>query len=182
MIHIFVGTKAQFIKMAPIMQELDRRGIVYNFIDAGQHAGLTGDLIDQFDLRQPNVFLREEGGNIDTLLQAFAWTVSNLWRIVLRRNQVCRRVFGGGDGICLIHGDTLTTLLSLLYAKRCGLKVAHVEAGLRSYHLLDPFPEEMIRLIAMRHSDILFAPSDWALENLHKMGYGQKVSTSYLKS
>ncbi|MBN1811541.1 MAG: UDP-N-acetylglucosamine 2-epimerase [Anaerolineae bacterium] len=80
----------------------------------------------------------------------------------------------GGGGICLIHGDTLTTLLSLLYAKRCGLKVAHVEAGLRSYHLLDPFPEEIIRLIAMRYSDILFAPSDWALENLHKMGYGGK--------
>lgn len=174
MIHIFVGTKAQFIKMAPIMQELDRRGITYNFIDAGQHAGLTGDLVEQFDLRQPNVFLRRERKNIDTPLQAFAWTVSNLWQIVLRRNRICKRVFGGEDGICLIHGDTLTTLLSLVYAKRCGLKVAHVEAGLRSYHVLNPFPEEIIRLIAMRYSDTLFASSDWAFENLRKMGYAAK--------
>jgi len=51
-------------------------------------------------------------------------------------------------------------LLSLLFAKRCGIKVAHVEAGLRSFDLLDPFPEEMIRLIVMRYSDFLFAPSD----------------------
>lgn len=175
MIHIFVGTKAQFIKMAPIMQELDRRGITYNFIDAGQHAGLTDDLIEQFALRQPDVFLRKSKKNIDTFLQAIAWTFSNLRRITLMREQVCNDVFGEEDGICLIHGDTLTTLLSLLYAKRCGLKVAHVEAGLRSYHLLDPFPEEVIRLVAMRYSDILFAPSDWAYENLHKMGYGDKA-------
>jgi UDP-N-acetylglucosamine 2-epimerase (non-hydrolysing) len=75
----------------------------------------------------------------------------------------------------LIHGDTLTTLISLLYAKRCGQRVAHIEAGLRSYHLLNPFPEEMIRLIAMRFSDLLFAPSDWAFENLRKMGYSAKA-------
>ena len=175
MIHVFVGTKAQFIKMAPIMQELDRRGIIYNFIDAGQHAGITGDLIEQFGLRQPDVFLREKRGNIDTLFQAFNWVFSSLWRITLSRTQVYEQVFGGDGGICLIHGDTLTTLLSLLYAKRCGLKVAHVEAGLRSYHLLNPFPEEIIRLFAMRYSDILFTPSDWALENLYKMGYRHKA-------
>jgi UDP-N-acetylglucosamine 2-epimerase len=175
MIHVFVGTKAQFIKMAPIMQELDRRGVVYNFIDAGQHAGITGDLIGQFGLRQPDIFLREGRGNIDTLFQAFTWVLSSLWRITLNRNQVYEQVFGGDGGVCLIHGDTLTTLLSLLYAKRCGLRVAHVEAGLRSYHLLNPFPEEIIRLFAMRYSDILFAPSDWALENLYKMGYRHKA-------
>jgi UDP-N-acetylglucosamine 2-epimerase (non-hydrolysing) len=175
MIHVFVGTKAQFIKMAPIMQELDRRSIAYNFIDTGQHAGLTGDLTEQFGLRQPDVFLRERMENIDTLFQALVWTIDNLCQIALKRRQICERIFRGEGGICLIHGDTLTTLLSLLYAKRCGLKVAHVEAGLRSYHLLNPFPEEIIRLIAMRYSDILFAPSEWAFDNLLEMGYGDKA-------
>lgn len=56
MIHVFVGTKAQFIKMAPIMHELDGRGVPYNFIDAGQHAALTGGLTRQFGLREPDVF------------------------------------------------------------------------------------------------------------------------------
>jgi UDP-N-acetylglucosamine 2-epimerase (non-hydrolysing) len=174
MIHVFVGTKAQFIKMAPIMQELDQRGTDYHLIDAGQHAGLTGDLVQQFGLRAPDVFLRAHHTNIDTVLEAVIWTVRNLSRIAFRRKQICQQVFGGEDGICLIHGDTLTTLLSLLYAKRCGLKVAHVEAGLRTFHLFDPFPEEIIRLIAMRYSDLLFAPSKWAFENLRKMGYADK--------
>ena len=174
MIHVLVGTKAQFIKTAPIVQELDRRGIVFNFINAGQHAGLTGDLIQQFGLREPDVFLREERTNIDTIVQALVWATKCVSDIVLHRDRICEEVFRGEQGICLIHGDTLTTLLSLLYAKRCGMKVAHVEAGLRSYHLFDPFPEEAIRRIAMRYSDLLFAPSEWAFENLRKMGYAGK--------
>ena len=85
------------------------------------------------------------------------------------------KVFHGeGNGICLIHGDTLSTLFSLLYARRCGIPVAHVEAGLRSFRLFDPFPEELIRLVVMRYSDILFAPSDWAMGNLSRMGYRNK--------
>lgn len=175
MIHIFVGTKAQFIKVAPIMQELGRRDVAYSFINAGQHARLIEDLIQQFNLRKPDVFLRQDRSNIDTLAQAAGWTVDNLARLFLRRGRACQEVFRGQQGICLIHGDTLTTLISLLYAKRCGLRVAHVEAGLRSYHLLNPFPEEIIRLIAMRFSDLLFAPSDWAFENLRKMGYSAKA-------
>ena len=175
MIHIFVGTKAQLIKMAPVMQELTRRDIPYNFIDAGQHAALTGDLVEQFNLREPDVRLRHSGKSITTLFQAATWTFSSLLRIIFKRKQIFRDVFKGKSGICLIHGDTLTTLLSLFYAKRCGIKVAHVEAGLRSYHLFNPFPEEIIRLIAMRFSTVLFSPSAWASGNLQKMGYTEKT-------
>lgn len=174
MIHVFVGTKAQFIKMAPIMHELDRRGLPYNFIDAGQHAAFTGNLTRQFGLREPDVFLREESTNIDNTFQAINWAAQALGHIAFQREKIYHRVFRGEEGICLVHGDTLTTLISLLYAKRCGINVAHIEAGLRSYHWLDPFPEEMIRRIAMRYSDILFSPSEWAFENLRKMGYTHK--------
>ncbi|MCB0212566.1 MAG: UDP-N-acetylglucosamine 2-epimerase [Anaerolineae bacterium] len=157
------------------MQELDRQGIKYNFIDAGQHASITGDLMRQFKLREPDIRLRQSDTSITTLFQAAVWTAGSLFKIIFRRNQIFERVFRGQNGICLIHGDTLTTLLSLFYAKRCGLKVAHVEAGLRSYHLFDPFPEEIIRLLAMRYSDVLFSPSDWASRNLKKMGYWAKT-------
>ncbi|MEE8113838.1 MAG: UDP-N-acetylglucosamine 2-epimerase [Nitrososphaerales archaeon] len=171
MIHVFVGTKAQFIKMAPIMQELDLRGIIFNFIDSGQHAGLTGELIRQFGLREPNVFLRTDRTNINAVLQAVWWATKSLSGVIFRRKKVFQQIFQGEQGVCLIHGDTLTTLLSLFYAKCCGIRVAHVEAGLRSHDLLSPFPEEIIRRIAMRYGDILFAPSEWAAENLRKMGY-----------
>jgi UDP-N-acetylglucosamine 2-epimerase (non-hydrolysing) len=174
MIHIFIGTKAQFIKMAPIMQELDRRAIRFNFIDTGQHAGITENLLGQFGLRAPDVCLRKERTNISRLTEAMTWTAINLWTAGLHADENWKKIFREEQGICLIHGDTLTTLFSLLYAKRCALKVAHVEAGLRSYHILNPFPEEIIRRITMRYSDLLFAPSEWAYRNLQEMHLGEK--------
>lgn len=174
MIHIIIGTKAQLIKMAPIIQELEWRNMPFNLIDAGQHAQLTAEIIEQLKLPKPDVYLRDSKENISTLFQALKWTTSSLLKIIFQPKTIFQSVFENQKGICLIHGDTLTTLFSLLYAKRCGIKVAHVEAGLRSYRLFDPFPEEIIRLIAMRFSDVLFAPSDWAIENLTKMGHLEK--------
>jgi UDP-N-acetylglucosamine 2-epimerase (non-hydrolysing) len=175
MIHIFIGTKAQFIKMAPIMQKLNERGIAYNFIDSGQHASITIDLIKQFGLRPPDVYLRKKNGNIRTIPQALLWATRSLSSPLFSPKQSLKIIFNNQVGICLIHGDTLSTLISLVYAKRCGLKVAHVESGLRSYHPFDPFPEELVRLVAMRFSDILYASSEWAFNNLCKMGYQNKT-------
>jgi len=175
MIHIFVGTKAQFIKMMPIVRTLEMRQIAYNFIDTGQHASLTGDLTEQFGLRQPDIILRQERTDISTIAQAIRWTIRHLVWLTLKHKLICKKIFKEENGICLIHGDTLTTLISLFYAKRCGLHIAHVEAGLRSFNLFDPFPEEIIRLITMHFSDLLFAPSKWAFENLCKMGYYTKA-------
>lgn len=174
MIHVFIGTKAQFIKMMPIMIGLRERGIDYNFIDAGQHAALTTELLNQFGLRYPDVFIRQADTNINTIRQAISWGIRNIGRSIFCKNQIFQKIFRGQNGVCLIHGDTLTTLISLIFAKRCGIKVAHVEAGLRSYDWCNPFPEEIIRSIVMHYSDILFAPSDWAFQNLCKMGYLDK--------
>jgi UDP-N-acetylglucosamine 2-epimerase (non-hydrolysing) len=175
MIHVFIGTKAQFIKMAPILKELQSRGKSFNLIDAGQHRGLTAELLQQFGIGEPDVVLRHERSNIKTVPQALAWSMWHFLRILFTPRRNLRQIFKGQGGVCLIHGDTLTTLISLLYAKRCGLFVAHVEAGLWSFNLLDPFPEEIIRRIAMCASDLLFAPSDSAFQNLLKMGYGKKA-------
>lgn len=175
MIHIFIGTKAQFIKMAPIVQELSRRGIDFNFIDAGQHAALTGDLIRQFGVREPDVVFRRDRSNINTLSEALAWLAKHFYHILFKPHWIFERIFRNQKGICLIHGDTITTLVSLFYAKRCGIAVAHVEAGLRSFDVFDPFPEEIIRRIAMFASDVLFAPTDVASRNLDKMGYREKT-------
>jgi UDP-N-acetylglucosamine 2-epimerase (non-hydrolysing) len=126
-------------------------------------------LIEQFGLRQPDVNLRRDTDNITRLPQGIRWLGGLLWQAVFQPVYVRAVVFGGQHGLCLIHGDTATTLVSALMAKRAGLDVAHVEAGLRSYHILDPFPEELIRLIAMRLADLLFAPDEWAIDNLKKM-------------
>ena len=92
MIHIFIGTKAQFIKMAPIMQKLNDKGISYNFIDSGQHAGITSDLIKQFNLRQPDVYLRDKSENIRTIPQALMWSTRNLSQPLLCPKQSFKKI------------------------------------------------------------------------------------------
>ena len=86
-------------------------------------------------------------------------------KLVLRRRLV-RTVFGGRPGICVVHGDTPTALVGALMAKRAGLALAHVEAGLRTHRWLHPFPEEIIRVAVDRLADLLFAPDDTAAAEL----------------
>ncbi|MGD8813653.1 MAG: UDP-N-acetylglucosamine 2-epimerase [Anaerolineales bacterium] len=174
MIHIFIGTKAQLIKMAPIMRELDSRGIRYNYIDSGQHSDLTKGILSEFELRTPNVVLTEAASSISTITEAVKWTIQMLWLALVKPYYLKTLIFRGMDGTCLIHGDTLTTLLSLIFAKRANLEVWHIEAGFRSHHLLAPFPEEIIKLIVMKFADKLIAPTKATMDNLIALGYESK--------
>lgn len=177
MIHIIIGTKAQFIKTAPVMQLLTSRGIEYNFIDTGQHAAITKRLVTSFGVKQPDVYLHSGKEDITKLSEAISWSIKIISRAIFCKKAAFKDIFKSNKGICLIHGDTLTTLISLLLAKVAGIKVAHIEAGLRSFNILNPFPEEIIRIITMKLSNILFAPSDWAFYNLERLKCdGEKVN------
>lgn len=168
MIHVFIGTKAQYIKTAPVMREMDRRGTPYRLIDSGQHGEFARHLRDSLGVREPDEFV---GGSRDitTITAAARWSVS-LSLLGLSAKRLRDRVFGGdGDGVCVVHGDTPTTFISAMLARRAGLGVAHLESGLRSRSVLHPFPEELIRLAVMRTADLLFAPDDTAVGNLGAM-------------
>ncbi len=172
MIHIAIGTKAQFIKMAPIMRRLVQEGVDFNLIDLAQHPEISARLREEFEIKPPDVRLQDI--DISTLSQGLKW-LSKFFYKGLNKRWLKEKIFKGEGGVCLIHGDTASTLLALYLAKRVGVKVAHIEAGLRSYNYLEPFPEEIIRLIAMRFSDLLFAPSRWAYQNLEKLGLKEKA-------
>ena len=167
MIHVFIGTKAQYIKTAPVLRRMDERGVPYRLIDSGQHARLSADLRRELGIRHPDVLL---GGaeDVASIPQAFAWAVRVASRLVAG-GRLFNEVFGGEHGVVVVHGDTPSTLLSTLLARRAGLPVAHLEAGLRSGHLFHPFPEEMIRILVMRWSHILFAPDEVAASQLESM-------------
>jgi len=166
-IHVFLGTKAQYIKTAPLLRLLDARGVEYRLIDSGQHAALSGGLRDELGVRAPDHLLAE-GEDITRIPQA-AWWALKLAAKLLSGRRLRTEVFGGQGGVCVVHGDTPSTLLSTLMAKRAGLDVAHLEAGLRSKHLFHPFPEELIRVVVMRLADLLFAPDEEAVDNLRRM-------------
>jgi UDP-N-acetylglucosamine 2-epimerase len=166
-LHVFLGTKAQYIKTAPVLRLLDDKGVAYRLIDSGQHAKLATSLRTELGVRLPDHVL---GGaaDVESVPQALRWS-AGLARQLGSRRRLRDEVFGGDGGICIVHGDTPSTLLATLMARRAGLRVAHLEAGLRSHSLLHPFPEEAIRLLVMRWAALLFAPSPVAVANLAAM-------------
>ena len=164
MIHVFIGTKAQYIKMAPLLRRMDAEGVEYRLIDSGQHAEAAAPFRAELGVRDPDLRLGR-GRDVNSIPQALRWALGLAGHFV-SRSRLRRRVFAGHDGVCVVHGDTPTTLVSALLAKRAGLAVAHVEAGLRTFRWLHPFPEEIVRVLVGRISDVLFAPGPVAAANL----------------
>ena len=158
MIHFAIGTKAQFIKMAPLMRLLEDARENYHLLDLSQHGSLTGKILSDFDLKPAITSLRKTKKSVTTYFQAISWFVYGIYQAVARHRHVRDRLFLGQKGIVLLHGDTLSTLLGLYLAKSAGLKTALVEAGLSSGKLLDPFPEEWIRRHTGEKVDFLFPP------------------------
>ena len=162
MIHIIIGTKAQLVKMAPAMVLLADRGIPYNFIYTGQHRDTIEEMLEDFGVKKPDVILYK-GQDITSASSMIFWFCRILFLSLVRKQAIFR---GDNQGIVLVHGDTFSTLLGALMGRIAGLKVGHVESGLRSYHLFHPFPEEITRILTFRLSHILFCPGDWAMKNV----------------
>ena len=172
MIHVFIGTKAQLIKMAPVMVELQRREIPYNFIFSGQHQATVSNIREEFGLKEPDITLYS-GRDITGIFQMLVWSIRILLFTLWNRDKVWR---GDRKGIVLNHGDTFSTLLGSLLGRVSGQRCAHIESGLRSFNLLHPFPEELTRLLTFSLSNIYFAPGEWALQNLARY-QGVKINT-----
>ena len=173
MIHVFIGTKAQYIKMVPLLRLMDAEGVDYRLIDSGQHTDLARRYRSEFGLRDPDLQMGR-GGDVASIPEALRWALGLSVKL-LSRSRLRDEVFGGHHGVCVVHGDTPTTLLSALMAKRAGLVVAHVESGLRSHSLFHPFPEELTRMCVQRLVDVMFAPGPVAAENLRLSGVKGRI-------
>ena len=173
MIHVFIGTKAQYIKMAPLLRRMDAAEVDYRLIDSGQHATLAESYRSEFGLRDPD-FRMGGAGDVVSIPQALRWAMGLSWRLI-SRSRLRRDVFSGHGGVCVVHGDTPTTLLSVLMAKRAGLAVAHVESGLRTGRLLHPFPEEIMRAVVPKFADVMFAPGAESAANLRRSRVKGKI-------
>ena len=80
--------------------------------------------------------------------------------------------------VLVVHGDTVSTLMGAMIGRKLKMQVCHVEAGLRSHHLLNPFPEEIDRLLTSRFAKVHFPPGQEAVKNLNH-SKGQVVDTVY---
>lgn len=166
MIHVCYGTQAELIKLAPVLVELARRGVAHRIVETGQHGSAVNRLRETFGIAGPDAVLWDQGG-VYSNVRAGLWMASILSRLAHGRRRLRREVFPGG-GVMLIHGDTFSTLVATILAKGLGMKLAHVESGLRSFNYLNPFPEELVRVFATSRADVLFPPGSWAAENLRK--------------
>ncbi len=180
MIHFAIGTKAQFIKMAPIMHLLHEDGEPYHLLDLSQHGSLTGKILSDFGLSPLVTRLGEKNKSVTTYMQAAKWLARGFGHILFNRRAIANRLFINEPGVVLIHGDTLSTLLGHYLAKAAGLKTALVEAGLSSGDFFDPFPEEWIRRHIGKKTDYLFAPDETSETWLrHRKLKDKTINTRY---
>lgn len=151
---ILLGTRPEAIKLAPLILELQKIGQKPVVVHTGQHAGLANDILEWFDIKP------------DFNLQ------------IMKENQtpayVMQRLLSGFPPLLdrikpdwvVVQGDTSSGLAGAQAAFLEKIKVAHVEAGLRSYDLNQPFPEEMNRKLISTLASVHFAPTARAKENL----------------
>lgn len=165
MISIILGTRAQLIKMAPVIRCLEDSNVRISFVLTGQHKTTISELIDDFGIRTLPIHAYI-GCEIDSIAQVPIWFARTLASLIkLRKSLVCE----GEHNMVLTHGDTFSTLLAVLAGKIMRAEVAHVESGLRSFNIFNPFPEELVRRIVFRLSDICYCPGAWATNNLKGM-------------
>ena len=172
-IHFFSGTQAELIKIAPVMKELRKRKIEYNFIWSGQHKENIDKLLKNFNLKKPDVILYK-GKDITKVSQMLIWFL----KLLLKNFYYKKKAFRNKKGIALVHGDTISTVIGTIYSRLNFIKVGHLEAGLTSNNLFRPMPEEIDRRIVSRFSNYYFCQNEWCIENLEKFKRkGKKINT-----
>jgi len=151
-----------------------QKRIDYRTIYTGQHRETVDELMSDFSLPRPDHTLYD-GPDITRTFQVIPWAVRVMWNFFRMRKRI---VAPGQGNIFLVHGDTLSTVLGALMGRLTGNSVGHLESGLRSFRLFNPFPEELQRLATFALSKVYFCPGQWALNNLRKYS-GNKVDIKY---
>ena len=154
-IAIVIGTRPEAIKLAPVILEMQKSPRLQPVVClSGQHSDLVTPIIDFFDISVDFVGVLPE--NASDLLDRSIYLLQNL-KVMLLQHEV--------SGVC-VHGDTATATMAAIAAYYSGLPVFHIEAGLRSFDLSFPWPEEANRRIISEIADLNFAPTVQASSNL----------------
>lgn len=157
------GTRPEAIKMIPVINKLKQNGYKVEVCTTGQHKEMLQQVLDMFAI-QPDYEL-----NIMQPNQTLADITSN----ILNKMDV---IYANNSfDMVLVHGDTSTTLAASLSAFYHKIPVAHIEAGLRTYNVYNPWPEEMNRQVVSKIATYHFAPTEEAKENLYAEGINENI-------
>jgi UDP-N-acetylglucosamine 2-epimerase len=157
-----VGARPQFIKSAVVVKALEQRGQDLLLVHSGQHydPAMSDVFFEQLDMRAPDVNLGVGSGPA-------GWQIGQMLTGI-EELLVCRKP----DWV-VVYGDTNTTLAGALAACKAGVRLAHVEAGLRSFNR--SMPEEHNRVLTDHCSDLLLCPTRTAEDNLAREGVTRGV-------
>lgn len=157
-ITVFVGTRPEIIKMAPIIQEIyGRKNLEALFVHTGQHYdwNISTRFIPELELPMPDIFLNVHSGSHG----------EQTARTILRSERILK---GKRPDVVFIEGDTNSALAVALSAAKLKITIGHVEAGCRSFD--KNMPEEINRTIIAKLADLNFAPTTTAIDNLLREG------------
>jgi len=174
-INVFIGTVAELIKLIPVIRELQHRGTPFRIIASGQN-----------DLRNSDLWPELAGCDILWLSDIrisqnpaglLRWFVSTFFKGIRLIRKQLRAEGCVKQRLMLVHGDTVSTLMGAVLARLFRFKLCHVEAGLRSFKLMRPFPEEICRIWVSHLARVAYCPNEWALNNLGKFRRVERVNT-----
>ncbi len=149
------GTRPEAIKMAPLVKKIEASNELESVVCiTAQHREMLDQVIEVFDLDV----------DYDLNLMTKGQTLEGLTGKVI--NEVSAVIKECQPNVVLVHGDTTTAMASALAAFYNHVDVGHVEAGLRTYNLDSPYPEELNRQIISRIAKLNFAPTEQSKENL----------------
>lgn len=144
-----LGTRPEAIKLALVIHELRRRSAEFEtaVVHTGQHRTMLDQVLQHFQIKP----------DFDLDVMRPNQTLSSLTgRVVDTVENACHRF---GPNMVLVQGDTTTAFGAALAAYYCKIPVGHIEAGLRSYDIYNPFPEEANRRLVSVVTEIHFAPT-----------------------
>lgn len=158
MILISYGTRPEIIKLFPIIKELEKRKIEFKTLFTGQHL----ELMKQFShlVPTPDFYIKNSFKKKQTLASLTSSLIKEAGEILNKNAFDC----------IIVQGDTQSTFSVGLAAYYSRIKIAHIEAGLRTYDLQSPFPEEANRTMLSKIADFNFAPTKDSFDNLAKEG------------
>jgi UDP-N-acetylglucosamine 2-epimerase (non-hydrolysing) len=161
---IVFGTRPEAIKMAPVVKGFQKYTSCFNttVCVTGQHRQMLDQVLNMFDIK-PDFDLN--------IMQPDQDLYDIFTTVMLKMRDVYKEV---KPDLVLVHGDTSTSTASALAAFFQQISIAHVEAGLRTYDIYGPWPEEVNRQITSRLATYHFAPTDWAKANLIKENINEK--------
>jgi UDP-N-acetylglucosamine 2-epimerase (non-hydrolysing) len=158
-ILLVFGTRPEAIKMCPLVNELKRHGTIETRVCVtGQHLQMLKQVLEVFGVVPDyNLSIMKDNQNLFDI----ATTILNRIKTVLENEK---------PDIVLVHGDTSTTFITALACYYLRIPVGHVEAGLRTYNIYSPYPEEFNRQAVGIIAKFNFAPTETARQNLINEG------------